>query len=387
MPLVDQAFSTFGDVEIMDGRAITRADVKDADILVARSTTRLDADLLEGSSVAFAGSATIGIDHVDCEYLEGRGLPWAYAPGGNANSVAEYVVASVLELRSCGKLNLDRLTVGIVGAGNVGMGVAEKMKALGLDVLLCDPPRERRGGAAEVLPWKSLVKLETPAPAQLDAAEHDSNRPSSTFVSLEQILAESDIVTLHLPLTHRGIDATFRLADAAFFNSMKPGAAFINTSRGDVMDPAALTAWIRAGHLGPVVIDTWSNEPDVDPALVACVDLATPHISGYSYDGRVRGTQALYRAACHVFDQPEAWSPANEEAHRTPPDAGLLDAVRLAYDIREDDAALKDRVEDFDRLRRSYRMRREFRCWTIDKSGEPEFQRQAVSVGFRVSAA
>jgi len=382
MPQVEDAFAAFGEVEIKDGRSIAPADVKDADILVTRSTTRLDSELLQGSSVKFVGTATIGIDHVDCEYLEDRALPWAYAPGCNANSVAEYVVGAILELRARGNLGLDRLTVGIVGVGNVGSLVAEKMAALGLDVLLCDPPRERRSGMSASLPWKSLVAADG-----LDTSGPGAEGSAPAFVPLDQLLAEADIVTLHIPLIPNGIDATYRLADAAFFHRMKAGAAFINTSRGGVVDPAALDAWIQAAALGPVVIDTWEGEPTIDAALVARADLATPHIAGYSHDGRLRGTEALYRAACHVFDRPPEWKPSMDGAHHTPADTQLLDAVRLAYDIRDDDAALREQIEQFDELRRTYRMRREFRCWTISKSVDPDFQRQAIRLGFRVSAA
>ncbi|MCL2103724.1 MAG: 4-phosphoerythronate dehydrogenase, partial [Kiritimatiellaeota bacterium] len=265
MPYAFEAFSTLGDVTLKDGRQITAEDVRDAEALFTRSTTKINASLLDGSAVRFYGTAVIGTDHIDIPYLESRGIAWTAAPGCNAESVANYVTAALLSLGVWGGM-----TLGVIGVGNVGRRVCRHGGGLGLRVLANDPPRMRDPNDAE----------------------------AARFVSLDHLLAESDIVTCHVPLTRDGQDATFHLFDTPRFAMMKPGAIFINAARGGVADTDALIAALGGGRVAHAVIDCWEGEPAYPPDLLARADIATPHIAGHSYEGKVNGTAMIYRAAC-----------------------------------------------------------------------------------------
>jgi len=345
MPLVEEAFSRLGDVTVIEGRAIDAAAVREVDLLALRSTTRVDAALLAGSRVRFVGTATIGTDHLDIPWLESNGIAWSYAPGCNANSVAEYVVAALLELAVRHGVRVTGRTLGVIGVGNVGRRVVEKASALGLRVLPHDPPRERREGG-------------------------------DGFVSRATLLGESDFVTLHVPLNRTGPDRTERLADAEFFNAMRRGAVFINAARGAVMDGPALLTALAGGQVAHAVLDTWPAEPGIPPDLLAAATLGTPHIAGHSYEGKAAGTQMVYEAACRALGRPVACDcltllpPPPVPAIRLvePPascEAALQSVVRQVYDIAADDARLRadtaDMARQFDRQRRDYPMRREFR--------------------------
>lgn len=357
MPFAAEAFSTLGETVVKDGRHIRADDAKDADVLAIRSTTRVNAALLDGSRVRFVGTATIGTDHMDIPWIEQRGIAWSFAAGCNANSVSEYVTAALLRLATRHGFDLRGLTLGVIGVGNVGARVVEKGLALGMRVLPNDPPRARAGECVKT------ADGQTPA-----------------FAPLETVLAESDIVTLHTPLTRDGADATFHLAGADFFARLKSGAIFINAARGAIADTDALLAARRAGRVRHLVVDCWEGEPAFRADLLAAADLATPHIAGHSYEGKVMGTVMVYRAACAALGLKPAWSmegrwpaPLVPEIGLTVfdlPERALLDGiVRRVYDIEADDARLRAlaglpddaRAAGFDRLRREYPMRREFR--------------------------
>ncbi|MHC4574916.1 MAG: 4-phosphoerythronate dehydrogenase, partial [Planctomycetota bacterium] len=269
IPFVAECFSTIGRVETLPGRQITRNVVTDADVLLVRSITRVDADLLAGSKVRFVGTATIGFEHVDVEYLSKNHIGFASAPGSNANSVAEYIVAALLSVGKKHGIELEGKSIGIIGVGNVGSRVEKKAEALGMKVYLNDPPLQRQTGDSKYLPIEELC--------------------------------DCDIITLHTPLTFEGIDKTFHLADEKFFDSLNPGCMFINTARGAVTDTGALKAAIQSGKLGAVVLDVWENEPNVDVELLRMVDLSTPHIAGYSLDGKIAGMIMIYEAGCKYF--------------------------------------------------------------------------------------
>jgi erythronate-4-phosphate dehydrogenase len=346
IPYVREAFAGLGSVTAVSGRALSREDVRGADLLLVRSVTKVGPALLDGTPVRFAGTATIGTDHVDLDGLAARGIAFAAAPGSNANSVAEYVTAALCVL----SLRLDRplagMKIGIVGAGNVGSRLAGKAEALGMQVTLNDPPLARETGDPRYRP-------------------------------LEEAL-QSDVVTLHVPLTDGGEDATRHMADNTFFERMLPGAVFLNTSRGGVTDPAALAAALDGGRVAAAVLDVWEGEPAIDMALLDRVTLGTPHIAGYSFDGKVAGTVMLYRAACAHLDVEPTWDPAPLLPSPPvgtivlPPDvpdeAAVRQAVRTLYAIEADDANLRAIAEDppaeraaaFDRLRKEYPVRREF---------------------------
>ncbi len=308
IPFLAGVFEPWFDVRYLAGRSIGPADVRDAVALVIRTRTRCDAALLEGSSVRLVATATIGTDHIDLPYCAGKGIAVASAPGCNAAAVAQFVAVA---LRTCA---LDRpgATLGVVGVGHVGSLVAEVGRRAGMQVLLSDPPREVAEGP-------------------------------DGFTPLPELLAAADVVTLHIPLWPENRD----FADAAFFAAMRPGAAFINASRGEVVDEDALLA-ARPG-LGRIVLDVWKNEPDINRALLAAVDIATPHIAGYSVQGKIRGTEAVVRSVGGTFGI-------------APLQAFRVEGVTLPqepYDIRHDDAALRRDPASFEALRRTYPYRNE----------------------------
>ncbi len=344
IPFVEEAFGRLGQVTLLPGRGIGPEQVRDADVLIVRSVTPVGPALLEGSRVRFVGSATIGLDHVDEAFLNRRGIAFAYAPGSNANSVAEYVVAALLAL---GRERYEGRTLGLIGVGRIGTLVHEKALALGMTVLANDPPLERAGRTG--------------------------------LVSLETLLRGSDIVSCHVPLTREGPDATFHLFDEPRLSLLRPHAVVINTARGAVFDNAALLRALRGGRLGGAVLDVWEHEPEPNPELVEAVTLGTPHIAGYSFDGKVNGTRMLYDAVCAFLERVPEWNPpAFSDTPSAPPivikdDAPAEEILPLlvcrAYDIRRDDAALRasmklpspERARAFDRLRAGYPRRLEFR--------------------------
>ena len=374
MPYALEAFGTLGDARIIEGRIISPDDVRHADILAVRSTTRVDRDLLDGSRVGFVGTATIGTDHFDIPYLEGRGIRWCYAPGCNANSVSEYVTAALLCLARRHGFRLRGLTIGVIGVGNVGNRVVGKATALGLQVLQNDPPRQEATGA-------------------------------SVFQPLDSILPQTDIVTLHVPLTSDGRHPTIHMADRRFFDRLKHGCILVNAARGAVVDTDALLRAMDRGIVSHAVIDTWEPEPAYRTDLLARADLATPHIAGHSFEGKVNGTVMVYREACRFLGVPDAWTPDGllppplvpqievDAAEREDEDA-LWEVVRRVYDIEADDARMRagivaddrQRSKHFDRLRSDYPMRREFPFTRVQLQRAGATLRGTVAdLGFRTS--
>jgi erythronate-4-phosphate dehydrogenase len=355
IPCVEQAFASLGEVELLPGRGMKPEQVRDADILLVRSVTRVDEGLLAGSKVRFAGSATIGFDHVDREYLESRDIGFSTAPGSNAISAAEYVISALMVLALRDGISLTEKTVGIIGCGNVGSRVLEKLSALGVQCLVNDPPLKAQGG-------------------------HEN------YVELDALL-QADIITVHVPLVTDGDFPTLHLADKTFLEKLKPGAVLVNTSRGAVVDNHALDLLLGRRSDLSVVLDVWEGEPGISMSLLEKVTLGTPHIAGYSLDGKLRGTEMIYRAACEYFQRPLQWNAANEL-----PAGGSVDtkqfiagdvvgnvckAVLNCYDVRDDDGRLRailsmpphDRPAYFDRLRKEYPVRREFQTMTISGAG------------------
>jgi erythronate-4-phosphate dehydrogenase len=372
IPSVAKAFASLGEVTLLPGRGMTPGQVRDADILLVRSVTRVDARLLTGSGVQFVGSATIGFDHVDRAYLQQQGIGFSTAPGSNATSAAEYVVSALLALHAQQGFDPAGKTVGIIGCGNVGSRVRQKLSALGMNCLVNDPPLQAEGG-------------------------HDD------FVDLDTVL-QADVITLHVPYTREGAYPTHHLADAAFLEQLRPGAVFINTARGAVADNAALDALLQIRSDLSVVLDVWEGEPDIRMSLLEKVQLGTPHIAGYSLDGKLRGTEMIYRAACAYFGRRVQWQAADDlpaglsldlRGLRTMPLlANLQAAVFACYDIRRDDASLRrqlalpaaERPARFDRLRKEYPVRREFPQAGI-MTGDPggAAARALETLGFRVT--
>ena len=370
VPYGTDAFGRLGEVRVLPGRKIARTDVEHADVLIVRSVTRVDEALLRGSRVRFVGTATIGTDHVDTTYLQANGIEFASAPGSNAFSVAEYVTAALLLCAQRRGKPLRGCALAVVGVGNVGSRVVGKARPLGLVPLLVDPPRQRK-------------------------------EPRASFMALDEALPQADYVTLHVPLTRSGPDATSGLAGAAFFAKMKPGAVFINTSRGGVHDEAELRMALDSGRVSHAVLDVWRGEPAIDPETVRRTVLATPHIAGYSFDGKVAATVLLYQRLCLFLGRRPDFDVApllpappvpRVELHGAASDEDALRmAVSAVYDIEEDDRALRRAVAEdpggaaFDRLRKEYRQRREFTHTTLVISREQkDLAMKATGVGFRV---
>ncbi|WP_457651351.1 4-phosphoerythronate dehydrogenase [Rhodocaloribacter sp.] len=378
IPFVREAFGSFGEVRLVPGREIVGAHVREADALLVRSVTRVDRALLGGSAVRFVGTATIGTDHVDRSWLRAHGVAFAHAPGSNATSVVEYVVAALFRLSVRRGRELRGRTVGIVGCGHIGGRLARRLPALGVRVLRNDPPRaeaaERRG---------------EPHP----------------FVPLDALLAAADVVTLHVPLTREGPHATRGLIGAEALRRMRPGAWLVNTARGPVVSNAALLDALATGRPGAAVLDVWEGEPNPDPELIRRVDLGTPHIAGYSYDGKVRGTVMLYRAFIGHFGLPDVWEaerafaagPGDRLRLRPPegalPETEWLDAVaRQMYDLEADDRRFRriltvppeERGAYFSRLRKTYPRRRAFTRHVIAEKDVPPAFREALTDGLGV---
>ena len=340
IPFVHEAFGALGEVVLASGRKIDAACVHKADLLLVRSVTPVNAALLDGSRVRFVATATIGTDHVDLSYLSSHGIGFASAAGSNANSVAEYIVAGLLELASRHKFRLRDKTLGVIGVGNVGSRVVRYAEALGLRVLPNDPPRQR----SENLPH---------------------------FVTLNGLIAEADVITTHVPLKREGPDATIHLFDKerlATLEARRP--ILINTARGAVVDNKALLKAIDGAWVHGVVLDVWENEPNILPELLDVADIGTPHIAGYSFDGKVNGTRMIYEAVCKFFSISPIWKPS-----LPPPEVPLIEltvssgeddeevlrrVVQCVYDVTADDAALRTNIRAFDELRAKYPVRREF---------------------------
>ncbi|ARA93502.1 erythronate-4-phosphate dehydrogenase [Rhodothermaceae bacterium RA] len=378
IPFVQEAFGTLGTVRTRPGRQITRADLASTDVLLVRSVTPVNAALLEGTPVRFVGSATIGTDHVDLDYLAQRGIAFAHAPGSNAESVVEYVLAALYVLARRHDRPLRGQTVGIVGCGNIGGRLAQRLPALGAAVLCCDPPRAEQ--------------------AEREGRPH-AYRP------LAEVLAAADVVTVHVPFTRTGPHPTYHLLNAETLRQMPAQAWLLNTSRGAVVDNPALRAAREAGHLGGVVLDVWEGEPEPDVALLRRVDLATPHIAGYSYDGKVAGTRMLYDAVTAHFGLEASWTAEAELAAGpedrlalTPPATDRPEAewmhalIRQMYDIEADDARMRrlaelpavERAATFTALRKHYPRRRTFALHTLPGAAVPPAYRTAVAEGLRV---
>ncbi len=349
IPHAAEAFSEFGNVQLLPGDRIDRAALQRADVLIVRSVTRVDAALLESTPVRFVGSATIGTDHIELNYLHSRGIAFANAAGCNADAVAEYVITAIVEVLHRRGAELAQQSIGIIGVGNIGSRVARMAAALGMRVLKNDPPLQRATGSKEYLPLHTVLG--------------------------------ADIVTLHVPLNRAGPDATVHLLDGERLQALAPHSLLINTARGPIIDNAALLARLQSGNGPATVLDVWEHEPAPDPELVRRVAIGTPHIAGYSLEGKARATQMVYEALCRHLGRPAIWQPALPPVPKShveldgslPPVAALHALLRRVYDIRQDDHRLREilrlppqnRADYFERLRRTYPLRREFSNFTV----------------------
>ena len=341
MPYARELFSRLGEVKPVPGRPIPVEELAGAQALMVRSVTKVNASLLSGTGVKFVGTATAGTDHVDQAWLGEAGIGFSAAPGCNAIAVVEYVLSALLMLAERDGFTLKDRTVGIVGVGNVGSRLQARLEAWGVRTLLCDPPRADRGEAGDFQPLETLVR-------------------------------EADILTFHTPLFKEGPYKTLHLADEALISALKPGTILINACRGRVVDNAALLARLEAGQDLSVVLDVWEPEPDLNVELLKRVDIGTPHIAGYTLEGKARGTTQVFEAFSAFIGHRQQVAldtllPAPEFGRITlhgPLDQPTLKRLaHLVYDVRRDDAPLRKVAGipgEFDKLRKNYLERREW---------------------------
>lgn len=342
IPFVRGLLEAYASVEYLAPELITRDAVADADALLVRTRTRCDASLLAGSRVRFVGTCTIGTDHINLPWCAENGITVANAPGCNAPAVAQYVLASVARFVS---RPLEELTIGIVGVGHVGSIVERWSRFLGMNVMVCDPPRQRAEGGDG---WSTLA----------DIAE------------------KADIITFHTPLLREGTDATFHLVDDAFLASTGRKPVIVNAARGPVADTSALVRALKAGTVSHAVIDTWEGEPAIPTDLLRLASVATPHIAGYSREGKVRATRMVLDALTERFASEPFVTPSGERLPGlppitmdvpVPPDAPrqvALSDILESYDPAKDTSALRSAFAErgssaFEELRNHYDLRAE----------------------------
>ncbi|WP_235015459.1 4-phosphoerythronate dehydrogenase [Oceanicoccus sp. KOV_DT_Chl] len=367
IPNVIERFSGLGSVKTVNGRALTSDQLQDVDVLLVRSVTPVAASLLAGTGVRFVGTATIGVDHLDTTYLDDHGIHWVSAPGSNADSVADYVISSLCRLDGVIGSLLRGATVGIVGMGNVGSRVYQRLSRLGIKCYGYDP----------------LIEQDR-YPVMTD---------------LETVLA-ADVICLHTPLTTTGDFPSYHLLDKEKLASLQSGTVLINAGRGAVIDNQALKQLLEQRDDLCVVLDVWEPEPDIDIELMKRVDIATPHIAGYSLDGKLAGCEMLYQACCEFLgvlacdsshDQGQLLSLHLQKTHLL--DEGLIEAVLACYDVGLDDQRLRgsilhgadsDRGSIFDQLRKHYPVRREISQYQINHTGKlvPALRDALTALGF-----
>ncbi len=345
IPFLRGVLEPYAQVSYLPYSEITRERILQTDALIIRTRTRCNAELLKDTAVRFIASATIGHDHIDTDYCLTNNITWTNASGCNAASVEQYVLAALLELAKKNKLELKGKTLGIVGVGNVGSRIAKLAQLLGMQVLLCDPPRARK-----------------------------ENR--NDFISLLELAQKSDIVSVHVSLSRNGEDKTYGLISEPFFSALKQGAIFINSSRGEVVDEQCLIQAIAKKHLSACVLDVWHNEPLINQQLLQMVDIATPHIAGYSTDGKANGSAMAVNALSRFFGLGlNEWKPQNlpipENTSLTadlstyPFEEVLLQLVKATYPIMDDDERLRRSPETFEQQRGSYPLRREYNSYSV----------------------
>jgi erythronate-4-phosphate dehydrogenase len=365
IPYIRGAFESVAEVVYLPGAKTTPEVVKDANVIVTRTRTICNEKLLAGSTVKFIATATIGFDHIDIDYCEVNGIQWTNAPGCNSKSVEQYIASTIMVLAEKNGWNLSEKTIGVVGVGNVGSKVARICEIFGMKVLQNDPPRERAEG-------------------------------SDQFVSIQHIMEEADIITLHVPLNMRGEDATFHLGNEPFLNALKKKPVLINSCRGEVTETNAVKYALKSGQLSAFVCDCWENEPDIDLELLALTEIATPHIAGYSKDGKATGTLMSVQAISDFFALGlNNWTPTGVELPSQPTieidGAELTEqeiiakAILHTYDIRNDDKSFRGNTELFEQFRGDYPVRREFPAFSIiAKNINEGIIQKFKQIGFKV---
>ncbi|MBU8902286.1 MAG: 4-phosphoerythronate dehydrogenase PdxB [Victivallales bacterium] len=362
IPFLRGVLESCAEVVYLPGAKISPADTKDADAIITRTRTKCNEKLLTGSKLKFIATATIGYDHIDTAWVEAKGIKWTNAPGCNSSSVAQYISSALLSLACQHKISLRGKTLGVVGVGNVGSKVAKVGEALGMRVLLNDPPRADKEG-------------------------------QGAFVDLAQVVAEADFITMHVPLNKGGKYPTYHLGNKELFKSMKASAFYINSSRGNICDNPALKEALQEQNIAGAVLDVWENEPDLDLELLDLLDFGTPHIAGYSADGKANGTAMSVNALSEFFGLDFAdWYPSDvplpEKRSLTISEDGsfeekMLLAVSLTYNIKDDSDRLRNSPSTFEKQRGDYPLRREFPVFTV-KCEDNEVFGALIQLGFEI---
>jgi len=365
IPYIKGALEPVAEVIYLPGSKTTPEVVKDADAIITRTRTICNEKLLKGSKVKFIATATIGFDHIDTEYCKKAGIEWTNAPGCNAESVNQYITSALFSWSMRKRTDLAGKTIGIVGVGQVGSRVARTCETIGMKVLLNDPPRERMEGPEK-------------------------------FVSLKTIQKEADIITFHVPLNLHGKDATFHMVGEDFLYNLGKKSLLINSCRGEVFDTDAVYDALEAGDISGLIIDCWENEPELDLELLNLAEFGTPHIAGYSKDGKANGTKMSVQAVSRFFNLGlDHWQPSGVELPENPvikidgnqrrEYSVLAEAVLSTYDIETDDEALREAPHLFEKLRGDYPVRREFDSYTIKtKNIENQTLEKLKELGFKI---
>lgn len=349
IPYLKGLLESYADVVYLNGKDICKEDLMDADALLIRTRTLCNRALLEGTKVRFIGTATIGFDHIDIDYCAVKNIKWVNAPGCNAKAVAQYVTSSILSLARKYNFNPSEKSIGIIGVGQCGQKVERCARLLGMEVLLNDPPRSRNEG-------------------------------EKNFIHLDRILSDSDIITFHPNLEKDGPEKTWHMADADFFSKLKKPIFLINTARGSIVETAALKQAIRDGKVIDCAIDCWENEPEIDQELLEQVYIATPHIAGYSSDGKASATRTIVEQLNIFLDlkmpsKIRLELPIPEEPvlkiHKNSPHK-IASALLYAYDPIKDTEVLKKSPTSFEEIRGKYVFRREYKAFKILNLGETD---------------
>jgi len=365
MPVLAETFARHGEVALLDGREICRADLVDATVLLIRSVTRVSQELLRGTGIRFVGSATIGIDHLDTHWLETNNITWAHAPGCNADAAAQYTLAMMMLACDRSHKEFSQQRVGIIGRGNVGRRLEHLLNVLGVSVMACDPPLQEVG--------------------------------HSQLVSMQEA-CDNSIISLHVPLTRSGNHPTESLFDRQRLNTLNTGVLLVNTSRGAVIEKPAFLEQLRSGRLY-AALDVWPDEPLINKDWLDAVSVATPHVAGYSLEGKQAGTEMIYRAFCNAFEIEVCGQPATDSKNinlkfpaTSSADHVLNLAIQSSCPVDRDDAALRTAARlqhtngdvQIDNLRSGYPVRREFKSHLI-QAGPDANTDQLRQLGFRIT--
>jgi len=365
IPFLKGVLEPFAKIIYTKGGQIDHKLALQADGLVIRTRTFCNASLLEGTPVRLIATATIGFDHIDTDYCSKKEISWHHAPGCNASSVRQYLASALVNLALKHKFSLQGKKIGIIGVGHVGSKIAQLANTLGMVPLLNDPPRER-------------------------------SENIGGFVSLEEIQETADIITFHVPLTHEGPDKTYHMADKAFFKKLRKKPLLINTARGPVVDTHLIKDTVCRGEISGFATDVWENEPNPDRELLEIAGIATPHIAGYSVEGKANGTAACVQAASRFFNFGiDDWYPSPLPLPENPlieingrgktDEQVIFESILASYDVRLDDAIFRKDPSQFENLRNHYPVRREFEAFSVTIANSlPGLEQKLIEIGFNI---